>query len=210
MMSAYRCPHCGKIVAEEDLLEVDDEFDETGSILSVPPPKHLTVTTEIDGMVPVTTIRYRRVDPIAFFLIPFTCVWAGGSMSGIYGSQILRRTFDLKLSLFGIPFLIGSIGLVVACLFMLFGRRVLTLSAGHGRYFTGVGPFGRTRSFSYNRDTKVAEDESISYGRHGQSMSNVIRLTNKASADTITICSGFSDDAQRYVAAVIRRECTRV
>ena len=120
------------------MLEVDDEFDETGSILSVPPPKHLTVTTEIDGMVPVTTIRYRRVDPIAFFLIPFTCVWAGGSMSGIYGSQILRRTFDLKLSLFGIPFLIGSIGLVVACLFMLFGRRVLTLSAGHGSYFTGV------------------------------------------------------------------------
>lgn len=139
MMSAYRCPHCGKIVAEEDLLEVSDEIDEAGSILSVPPPKHLTVTTEIDGMV-----------------------------------------------------------------------RVLTLSAGHGSYFTGVGPFGRTRSFSYNRDTKVAEDESISYGRHGQSMSNVIRLTNKASADTITICSGFSDDAQRYVAAVIRRECTRV
>jgi len=121
------------------LLEVSDEIDEAGSILSVPPPKHLTMTTESDGMV-----------------------------------------------------------------------RVLTLSAGHGRYFTGVGPFGRTRSFSYNRDTKVAEDESISYGRHGQSMSNVIRLTNKASADTITICSGFSDDAQRYVAAVIRRECTRV
>ena len=67
MMSAYRCPHCGKIVAEEDLLEVSDETDEAGSILSVPPPKHLTVTTEIEGMVPVTTIRYRRVAPIAFF-----------------------------------------------------------------------------------------------------------------------------------------------
>src|SRR5688572_9565934 len=36
----------------------------------------------------------------AFFLVPFTCVWSGGSMGGIYGTQIFSGRFDLGTSLF--------------------------------------------------------------------------------------------------------------
>ena len=48
----------------------------------------------------------------ALFIVPFTCVWAGGSMSGIYGTQIASGHFNLGTSIFGIPFLIGSCVLV--------------------------------------------------------------------------------------------------
>ena len=43
--------------------------------------------------------------PIAFFLVPFMCVWSGGSLGGVYGSQVLNGEFDLGISLFGIPFI---------------------------------------------------------------------------------------------------------
>ena len=209
-MNSYRCPHCGRVVSEEDLLDPDYDRDEFGSVLSMPPPKHLEVKTEIDGIMPVTTVRYRRVNPMAFLLVPFTCVWAGCSLSGIYGSQIARHAFDLKLSLFGIPFLIGSLILVSACLFMLFGRRTLTLSAGKGRYFAGVGPFGRTCSFSYNRETQVSSNVTLSRRRGGTAATHSLLLTNAASADSVRVCSGFSEDASIYAAAILRRECARV
>ena len=49
---------------------------------------------------------------IALFIVPFTCVWSGGSMFGIYGTQLIKGHFSLGSSLFGIPFLIGSVFLV--------------------------------------------------------------------------------------------------
>ena len=115
----------------------------------------------------------------------------------LYGQQIVERTFDLEATLFGIPFLIGSIVLVARCLFLLFGKRVLTLSGGNGRYFVGVGPIGKTVRFKYDRNTQVE-----SYGH--------ICITNKHDSNSVCICSGFSKDALRYVAAILRRECKRV
>ena len=147
-------------------------------------------------MWPVTTIKFKRFDLQVLFLIPFTCVWAGGSMWMLYGKQIVERTFDLKTTLFGIPFLIGSVALVSECLFMLFGKRVLTLSGGNGRYFVGVGPIGKTVRFKYDRATHVES--------HGP-----VCISNKRDANSISICSGFSEDALRYAAAILRRECIR-
>lgn len=46
--------------------------------------------------------------PIAFFLVPFMLVWSGGSLGGIYGTQIANGHFNLFLSLFGIPFCNGD------------------------------------------------------------------------------------------------------
>jgi hypothetical protein len=48
----------------------------------------------------------------AIFFIPFTCVWSGFSMYGIYWKQIESGHFDLTSSLFGLPFLIGTCFLV--------------------------------------------------------------------------------------------------
>ena len=208
MTKTYVCPKCGERLRLEDLIAEDDTSTRSERILYGNPPKHLTVESEYADGLPVTTIRYKRTSPIALFLIPFTCVWAGGSMAGIYGSQIVKQAFDLKLSLFGIPFVIGSVFLVSACLFALFGKHVLTLSCGNGTYFRGVGPFGRTTRFGYNRETKVLCDETA-YRVNGKNLP-YLKLTNMNAAVSAKICTGMDDDALEYVAALLRRECKRV
>ena len=208
-MKIYRCPKCGETVRPDELIEEDDDPGEM-SLLSSPPPKHLSVETVIDGIAPVTTVRYKRISPLALFFIPFTCLWGGGSMSGIYGSQIIKHEFNLQLSLFGLPFLIGTIILVSACLFMLFGKRVLTLSAGKGTYFTGVGPIGWAKRFTYNYNTKVEEDFAVCQGRRGGSSTTYfLRLSNEGDSNSVSICSGLSKDALAYTCAILRRECSR-
>ena len=208
MTRTYVCPKCGERLRLEDLIAEDDASTSHARLLYGNPPKHLMVENDYADGLPVTTIRYKRTSPTALFLIPFTCVWAGGSLAGIYGSQIVKHAFDLKLSLFGIPFVIGSIFLVSACLFALFGKHVLTLSCGNGTYFRGVGPFGRTTRFGYNRETKVLCDETA-YRVNGRSLP-CLKLTNTNAAFSAKICTGLDDDALKYVAALLRRECNRV
>lgn len=208
-MKICRCPKCGEIVRPDELIEEDDDPGEM-SLLSAPPPKHLSVDTVIDGISPVTTVCYKRVNPLLLFIVPFTCLWGGGSMAGIYGSQIMKHEFNLQLSLFGLPFLIGTIILVLSCLFMLFGKRVLTLSSGKGTFFTGVGPIGFTKRFTYGYNTKVEQDLTVYQGRRGgASTSYFLRLTNEGDSNSVTLGSGFSKDALAYTCAVIRRECSR-
>ena len=208
MTRAYVCPKCGERLRLEDLIAEDDASANNERLLYGKPPKHLTVESKYAEGVPVTTIRYKRVSLTALFLIPFTCVWAGGSMAGIYGSQIVKHAFDLKLSLFGIPFVIGSVVLVSACLFALFGKHVLTLSCGNGTYFRGVGAFGRTTRFGYNCWTKVRCDDTA-YRVNGKSLP-CLKLTNMNAAVSVKICTGLDEDALEYVAALLRRECKRV
>lgn len=204
----YRCPKCGEVIRADELIAEEDDGPGDAALLAAPPPKHLTVKTEIDGVTPVTTLRYRRVHPAIIIFLPFTCVWSGFSLAGIYGSQIAKRAFDLKLSLFGIPFLIGSIVLVSVAFFMLCGKRVLTLSAGKGSCFTGVGPFGWTRRFTYNRDTEVKT--GLTYGNSRNSgPQHCLDLFVEGRRTPVRLLAGCDEDALEYVAAVIRRECRR-
>jgi len=208
MTKTYVCPKCGERLRLEDLIAEDDSSTRSEQLLYGNPPKHLTVESEYADGLPVTTLRYKRISPSALFLIPFTCVWAGGSMAGIYGSQIAKHAFDLKLSLFGIPFVIGSIVLILSCLFALFGKHVVTLSCGNGTYFRGVGPFGRTTRFGYNRETKVLCGETA-YRVNGRSLP-CLKLTNLNAAVSVKICTGMDEDALEYIAALLHRECKRV
>ena len=208
MTKTYVCPKCGERLRLEDLIAEDDTSTRNEQLLYRNPPKHLTVESEYADGLPVTTLRYKRISPSALFLVPFTCVWAGGSMAGIYGSQIAKHAFDLKLSLFGIPFVIGSIVMVLSCLFALFGKQVLTLSCGNGTYFRGVGPFGRTTRFGYNRETKVLYGETA-YCVNGRRLP-CLKLTNMNATVSAKICIGMGEDALEYIAALLRRECKRV
>lgn len=120
-------------------------------ILSQPPRG---VRIEREFLKP-TVITYRRLSPALVFLIPFTALWSGLSMFGIYGGQIRKGEFDLSQSLFGLPFLFGTIVLLGVIAFLLFGKWKITLEKGAGRVFVGVGPVGWSRAFSYNRDSLV-------------------------------------------------------
>jgi hypothetical protein len=111
----------------------------------------------------------------ALFLVPFTCVWAGGSMAGIYGTQIYTGHFKLFPSLFGIPFLIGSIILVSVCAMNVAGKVTITRHADRLTIFTGVGPIGWTRSSAWSDFRTAREDFTAvmnNYNRQGK----VIRL----------------------------------
>ena len=210
-LSRFPCPYCGAEIktgrvrpVEHDAAppewaggEDDDDGRNDATLLSLQPPKHLKVETVIDGAWPVTTITFKRFDFRVLFLVPFTCVWAGAPTWSVCSKIMAERTFDLKEILFCLPFSIGGVVLAVGCLFMMFGKRRLELSGGDGKYFIGIGPIGRTVRFKYDRSTEVENSGSL-------------YLSSKRDANTVRICSGFSDDALKYTAAILRRECKRV
>src|SRR3984957_14366963 len=102
------------------------------------PPSGAWYTPVADGFTAGATTR----SWMALFIVPFTCVWAGGSMFGIYGTQIIKGQFIPSSSLFGIPFLIGSIVLVSWCAMAVAGKVTVTLHATQLSIFTGVGSIG--------------------------------------------------------------------
>jgi hypothetical protein len=100
---------------------------------------------------------------MALFLVPFTLVWAGGSLSGIYGSQVLNSEFDAGLSLFGLPFLIGSVVLISVSLMNLFGRTLVSVENGKALIFMGIGSIGWYRRFEWRSIDRVTENTSGQY-----------------------------------------------
>ena len=123
----------------------------------------------------------------------------------IYGSQIRSGTFDLGQSLFGIPFLIGTIVLVSFILFGFFGKWTVHLNRGQGTVFAGIGIVGWKRKFTYNRNSLITIKESNV--RSNNQPLQVISVTtdNKAfSFGTI-----IKDDAKAFIAAILLRESRR-
>jgi len=101
-----------------------------------------------------------------WFLIPFTAAWSGFSLTGIYGSQIAVGRFDPGRSLFGLPFLIGTIALVGLCLMTTFGQTRITANDGRGTIFWGLGRYGWRRKFDWSSINQI--EESLHYaGQQG-------------------------------------------
>ncbi len=103
------------------------------------------------------SIEARHLSPMAIFLVIFTAIWAGGSLSGIYGSQIAKGELDLEQALFGLPFIIGSIVLVTFTLMSLFGRTIISNENGKALIFIGIGKIGWYRRFEWNSIDRVSE-----------------------------------------------------
>jgi hypothetical protein len=92
---------------------------------------------------------------VAFFLVPFMCVWSGFSLGGIYGTQIVKKHFDLSSSLFGIPFLLGTVLFGSFALMSVCGKIVVRVDGEQGVVFYGVGPFGWKRRFNWRNVTAI-------------------------------------------------------
>ena len=218
MLSAkpFKCPNCGQELPLADVNVAQDAAlcracGYTGSFLAaatVPrltdeelarPPKRVSLQRGFGDALTVTC-RPRR--GTLLFLIPFTAFWSGFSMAGIYGTQIASGTFDPKLSLFGLPFLAGTIVLVTVILYCLFGKTTVTLSKGRVQTFTGLFGVGRTREMECGPGT------TVTIGQSGYRVNNVTQ-------PEITVTSGdrslkfgamvIPNDALPYVAAVLRR-----
>lgn len=97
---------------------------------------------------------------MALYIIPFTCIWSGFSLSMLYGSQIVNQEFHLFESLFGIPFLIGSLFMIKMCLMSVFGKVEIHTNREGGTIFTGIGSIGQKQNFLWREVSKI--DNGIS------------------------------------------------
>ena len=168
------CPGCRSLIPLEDINVAKDialcrscgktwtfslvqSAKEIGEVNLQQPPRWIRVETDYEG---TTTIRYRRISRALIFLIPFTAAWGGFSLTGIYGTQFKRGHFDLGQSLFGLPFLFGTVVLCSLIMFLLFGRWEIKLRRGEGTVFTGVGPAGWRRRFACGPGVQVSLEQS--------------------------------------------------
>ena len=86
------CPACNEAFALSALVAEGRQTD----FQLREPPSGAWFRTEMNGWELGATTRH----PIAFFLVPFMCVWSGFSLGGIYGSQIVQGKFDHPRSVF--------------------------------------------------------------------------------------------------------------
>lgn len=137
----------------------------------------------------------------AFFLVPFMCVWSGFSLWGLYGTQIQEGKFDLFRSLFGIPFVLGSLLLGSIAVLSLIGRTVIrTDEMDHdaGSIFLGIGPIGSTKRFRWSEVRRI--DESLSIGKNRSK-----RITLYRDQGDIHFGGMLSDRRRRYVIQALRQ-----
>lgn len=161
-------------------------------------PKHLQVSKDQHG----TTLIYRKTSAILLLLIPFTALWSGGSMWGIYGTQISEGRFDLGQSLFGLPFLFGTLVLLSVITFLLFGKWVITLHKNTGRVFLGVGPIGWIRHFIYDSNSIISlRGSSVKINNVPQ---QVIHIRNGTAE--FQFGATLPPEAKQYIAATILKE----
>ena len=158
----FHCPECGLPIETADLapaqglavcrfcekshpLAVCQEaipFERRNITPELTLPKGVKVEETMDGFRLVLSMR----SCVAFFLVPFTLFWAGGSLGGIYGTQIAKGEFNLWMSLFGLPFLAGSVFLIAITVMAVAGRTVVELAAGKLSIRTGALGIYRTKS----------------------------------------------------------------
>ena len=178
-MITYTCPSCRAVIPLDDINVAADlalcrACGETTSFVSLAQilpdvdlnktPKYIRVERSRRDVVEFI-YRKRQLGLLVFF-IPFTCLWGGGSMIGIYGTQIAKGQFDLKQSLFGLPFLFGTIFLLSIISFMIFGAWRFRLEKSRFEVFVGVGrigwrrrlPIGPDSRFSIKRSTMTVND----------------------------------------------------
>jgi hypothetical protein len=165
----FRCPECGLPIETADLAPAQGlavcrfcekpfplaacqtavPFAQRNIVPELTPPKGVDVVETMDGF--RLTLSSRSC--IAFFLVPFTLFWAGGSLGGIYGTQISKGKFELFQSLFGLPFLVGSVFLIAVTAMAVAGRSVVELAGGRLNLRTGALGIYRTKSADW-RDVR--------------------------------------------------------
>ncbi|MEN9652775.1 MAG: hypothetical protein RL303_495 [Verrucomicrobiota bacterium] len=183
----FHCPDCGLPIATEDLAPAQGlavcrfcekpfplaasqaavPYERRTSVPELAPPKGVSLVETMDGFhLSISTRSWAAV-----FLVPFTLVWSGGSLGGIYGTQFAKGYFSLTMSLFGLPFLIGSVFLIGLTVMAVAGRSIVELAGGRLRLRTGALGVYRTKSADW-RDVRGCRLTEVSRrGRNGYSTS---------------------------------------
>ncbi|MBA2117175.1 hypothetical protein [Bremerella alba] len=201
------CHDCNEAYKISTLLEPQPEVqvyqnagwisDESDSFNIDDPPSGTTYENYGMGWRIAATTRSAS----AFFLIPFIGAWSGFSMWGLYGTQIQEGEFDLFRTLFGIPFVLGTLLFGSLAVLSVIGRMVVkTDEMDHdaGSVFLGVGPIGSTTRFRWSEVRQI--DESLSSGKNRSR-----RITLYRDNGDIHFGSMLSNKRRRYVIQALRQ-----
>jgi hypothetical protein len=207
------CPRCSRRIAAEDVnvgkdlalcracdqaFPLSEIVESAGTLEEVDtdnPPRGAWYSFDGDSIRIGSTTRH----PIALFLVPFTCLWSGGSLGGIYGTQIVHHRFNPVFSLFGIPFLLGSVVLGAVTLLALFGKVEVRLNPAESEVFTGIGPLGKRRRFRSAEVRQVKEEMTAS----GRSTQKLIVMEGE-DMRSIRFGSMMNDERRRFVLGALR------
>ncbi len=146
------------------------------------------------------TVGVSTRSPVAFFLVPFMCVWSGFSLGGIYGTQFHKGQFNFGMSLFGIPFILGTLLFGSIAVMSVCGKVTVTVEGDNGVIFTGVGPIGWRRRFNWRNVSAIRRSEK--YGNRG-SVSHQITLEGEK---RLNFAAGVKDDRLDFMLATLRRK----
>jgi hypothetical protein len=181
-----KCNNCGSVFRiSETLSNVRDGFNMEN------PPGGIWVDRGFNEL----TIGASTRSPIAFFLVPFMLVWSGISLGGIYGTQLMSGEFDLTMSLFGIPFILGSVLFWALTLMTICGKVEFKLNQDGGSVFTGLGSkVGLRKSFRWDEINSIREGTTNL--RYPGSQGHTIVLEGKK---RIVTGSGLNDARRYYI-----------
>ena len=218
MAAALHCLHCGQVLDLADTNVATDvalcrtcgrtmpfsavlPADGPAAVDLAAPPRGVKVD---HSLIHGIEIRYRRLNPVVFFLIPFTAVWSGFSLWGIYGSQLSDGAIDPTLALAGLPFVLGTFVLLAVIAWMLFGQWRVRLNRGTAEIFRGIGPIGRRQQAPLGRDTVIRFAPS-GMRVNGRRPSEIVMATG---SKTVKFGALLPDDVRAFLAAVLRQAAT--
>lgn len=127
------------------------------------PPKGAKYDPTHHGFVIECSTRYGE----ALILLPFTLVWSGFTLGGIYGRQISTGTFNLTISLFGLLFVVVSIILISKVLMSIFGKVRFQLKGETLYYFSGLHFIGKKKQIDWS-SIALAREEVEFVGKGGR------------------------------------------
>lgn len=201
------CQRCDEAFVISDLLGTRaDVIRDAGIPIGVPdsfdinqPPSGVSYDNHGMGWRISSTTR----SAAAFFLVPFMIVWSGGSLGGIYGSQLYEGEFDVERSLIGIPFFLGTLLFGSFALLTVIGRTVIKkdeMDHDAGSIFLGIGPVGWTSRFRWSEVRGI--DETYASGRRGNQSKQITLRIDKGD---IQFGSMLSEKRRRYVLHALKQ-----
>ena len=106
----------------------------------------------------------------ALFIVPFMVLWSGFSLGGIYGSQIAKGHFNLGMSLFGLPFLFGTVLFGSIAVMTVCGKFCVRAEGKQGEVFIGAGSLGYRKKFRWEdvKDIRIETKRSAKGNNYEQ------------------------------------------
>lgn len=126
---------------------------------------------------------------------------------GIYGHQIVTGHFDLGNSLFGIPFVLGTLLFGAQAAMSAFGHVSIARNGDEGSIFEGVGPLGWVRRFRWSELESVREGRaSYGSGRGGQNYLLIVLNFKSNVRPTLRFGAMLSEERRWFLMWVVRSQ----